>query len=439
MTKTGIERLDSLNNMLLLRNGNVPFDVVFLVGSVKDIDKVIQLEEQLVGLYVKENVLSEMPGVYFTDFKSAKSLLSEHKFKSINIDVTGFAPSFDYETFISDLGFDNLTDEMLDNVLSDELKAEIKLNKDNVVLETLMYHFNHHDDNKFHEDDFDWFLDKQKTQKELMDEDVNKIQVENKKEEHAKPLFEDNSKNTKEVPEKKEHSKPLFERKIPEKKNTSAKEIKNEHKEKQNVDDNILDDVYESKEVEEKKPVHGNGASIFASYRNAPVKKQEIKVSEEEVEEDALLKPEEVVEKKKTSYITKDKLSDEEREMNSMLLEELRKVYTEAIRFIEESCNSQYRIILNKMQDALKNNIYKTQFCTLYLEMSDDRRTPLYHKLYEVDMATINFQKKVVHQIINMGCPFCGHTWDEEITFLESGPHFVKCPNCFSERGFEKD
>lgn len=385
MQLTGIERLDALNKMLTARNGIVPFDVVFLTGSTRDIARAISMESGIIGEYVKENALADGPGVYITDLKSAKSILSEHKFKTMNIDVTGLAKDFDYENLILELGFDDLTEDMLDEVLNDELREKIKVDRDSVVVETLIFHFEHHTDNKFYKDDFDWFVHKE--------DKVNITNDESRKEPKAISSFK-----------KKERT------------------------------------VDTSDDTADKKPVHGKGASLFASYRNAPVKKEEIKVTEDsEVDEDEPLKPETVEPKKKPAYVIKDRLSDEEAAKNEEYLTNLRAIYEEGIRFIKETCNSQYRIILNKMQDAVEKNIYKTQYCPLYLEISEDRKTPLYHKLYEIDMATIEFQKKVVHQVIHMGCAFCGNEWDEEITYLSKGPHFVKCPNCYSERPFEKE
>ena len=205
-----------------------------------------------------------------------------------------------------------------------------------------MHHYEKYDDNVYRDDDFSWFIAMAKEEKEKSITPVSHT--------HAYK-----------------------------KKDTESSKI---HKE----------DV--KKELD-KKPVHGSGAAILGSYRNSPVK--DIEVSEEDYDL-GILKPEVEVEKKKPTYTVKERLSEKEDSRNKDLLEDLRSKYEECIAFIRDMCNSQYRIILNMMEDAYNQNIYKVQFCPMYLEISEDRKTSLYHKLYEVDVATVEFQKEVVHR-----------------------------------------
>ena len=70
--------------------------------------------------------------------------------------------------------------------------------------------------------------------------------------------------------------------------------------------------------------------------------------------------------------------------------------------------------------------------------MSNDVTTDIYAALYELDEKTKEFHEGLIHQSITLGCPLCGKDWEEDITFLKKGIHYVECPNCYCERGFEK-
>lgn len=135
----------------------------------------------------------------------------------------------------------------------------------------------------------------------------------------------------------------------------------------------------------------------------------------------------------------KDVLTEEENIRNKELLNDIQVKYTEMVEFIESLCNPQWGTILNHMKDCKKNNLFNKQWCKMYLEVSDDVSTPLYAKLYELDNQTLQYNNEVVHQIKNLGCFNCGGTWEEDITFLEKGAHYIKCPHCGQNRGFEKE
>lgn len=143
-------------------------------------------------------------------------------------------------------------------------------------------------------------------------------------------------------------------------------------------------------------------------------------------------------EKKIYPYKIKESLTDEEIEANNDLLQQIKQVYAETIKFIEDTCNASYRIILNKMQESLDTLKFDKQFCVIYMELSNDYSTELYKRLYQLDKVTEAFNEKVVHLVVNLGCPYCRNTWDEDITFAPSGPQFIRCPSCYTERPFEK-
>ena len=136
--------------------------------------------------------------------------------------------------------------------------------------------------------------------------------------------------------------------------------------------------------------------------------------------------------------VRKDQLTTEEIESNRMLLEAIRGDYERCADTIRNQGDSRWTVLENKIRDAVKKDRYVTQWCPLYLAESDDISTDLYRDLWDLDQKTAEFNRKVVHQVEHLGCPYCGNEWDEDITFLPKGIHYVECPECYAERGFEK-
>lgn len=137
-------------------------------------------------------------------------------------------------------------------------------------------------------------------------------------------------------------------------------------------------------------------------------------------------------------YQIKDVLSEEEQAFNKELLDGIREQYNETIKYIQELHNGSYQIILNTMKECNEKSKYNKQFTLLYLEISSDNKTKLYKKLYDLDNYTKAFNEKLIHQVVEIGCPYCGHRWKEDITFVPAGQQFIQCPNCSEERPFIK-
>lgn len=142
---------------------------------------------------------------------------------------------------------------------------------------------------------------------------------------------------------------------------------------------------------------------------------------------------------KKISFQSKEKLSDAEKRMNEELLHNIRSKYEEISQFIRDMHSPQYTTIINLLTDALNTNKYTKQMCPKYLEISDDISSVLYAKLYELDQVTAEFNKKLIRQTYHLGCAFCAKEWDEDITFIDTGMHYTRCPNCGNERPFVKE
>ena len=121
------------------------------------------------------------------------------------------------------------------------------------------------------------------------------------------------------------------------------------------------------------------------------------------------------------------------------MLHKIRSKYEQALQFVTDLHSPQFTLFINLFREALDNNKYTKQWCPMYLEISDDLTTELYAKLYELDQITAEFNKKLIHQVLHIGCPFCVTEWNEDITFVDKGLHYTRCPNCNSERPFMKE
>lgn len=134
----------------------------------------------------------------------------------------------------------------------------------------------------------------------------------------------------------------------------------------------------------------------------------------------------------------KEELSEKEKEQNAEKLVKLQESYKEVSAFIVDSKDNRFRSIAKELDNAVATNVYKTQWCPVYLNISDDTSTELYAKLYELDIETLEFNKTITRQSLHLGCAFCGTEWDEDITFKPTGVFYAECPNCYTQRPYEK-
>ena len=150
--------------------------------------------------------------------------------------------------------------------------------------------------------------------------------------------------------------------------------------------------------------------------------------------------PEPEVKRTKNNMVVKNAITAEENARNIAMLKDIENQYMDARNLIDQMSDSRYRILGNKLADTMKDKTYgKTQWARQYLDVSDDVSTELYAKLYNLDKQTKKFCKEIVHQVEHMGCPMCGKEWDEDVTFLRPGIHYILCPNCNAERPYEKE
>lgn len=407
-------QLATFNKVFMIRNGKGLVQNIVLSGTDEDIAVCVKNEAMFFaanGLMLNEEICTDKnnttsPQTYYlendndlTRQPGSLYFFKKCKAKDCNrFDVTGLYKSmmFDFTELINELGFSGLENDMLQG----DIGAKINITLENMSLEqfvnnTLIHHYMKYDDDTYRpETDFTWIDNETENIKKTDTEKTNEHR------EHSDSLKLTQPSTNKQLNEQhiglKEHSI-----------NNNKQTLKTELKPETNTETKS-----ESKtEVETK--------------------------TESETEQQYV--PEPVEKKVKMPYQVKDILTKEECEKNEKLLKDLRKRYENVIEHITKTHNPQLIMLKNKMCDELKDNHFCTQWSKVYWdEISQDNSTELYKLLYELDMAINEFQKQVVHQVVKLGCPFCAHEWDEDITFLEPGPHFVECPSCFTERGFEK-
>ena len=147
-------------------------------------------------------------------------------------------------------------------------------------------------------------------------------------------------------------------------------------------------------------------------------------------------KPDVVAEAPKEK-IEKETLTPEEEAENESLLADLVADYKNAIQSVRDTRNPGFRIIEKKLNECINKNEFNTQFCRIYMEISNDYSTALYAALYALDNKTKEFREKITHRIAHFGCPQCGNEWDEDLTFRPKGLCEITCPKCGQGRMFE--
>ncbi len=408
-----IPELYTFNKMYSIRKGNVPIKVICFDGEKKSIDYAIKMQREC-GIDVK-----------YTNDPTA----------GIKITIIGNIVPYDFSEFVLKLGFDNFDIKKFNSTISDDLKAKLEIvilknDIDMTVNDILISHFKQYEDNIYHgENEFDVV-----TSGVDIPEEATTAQV-NKTSEQRMPLKA-----------RKSFQNPLAQRIASDK--SFAPKAKSEDEPK-DVEPVAIVDVAETQVAEAPVAEIPEIESIETepSAPEIPTPEDDVEevsetvIPEPEVEEEPVAEevpePEET-EAEQVSTNVKETLSEEEVENNKALLREIRDVYGDCIKFIEDTCNASYRIILNKMKECNSNHRYNTQFCPMYMEVSNNYKTELYKKLYILDQKTKEYNEKVVRQVIELGCWNCSHKWKEDITFIKPGPQYVKCPKCLTERPFEK-
>ena len=411
ITETGIPKLDLINKMALLRDGNVPVPIIVLVGSEQNLKEVLKLESAILTHFLvintendlKASLLNSKGMIHFVSFTSEKKLNINEPYEIIHVDSF-----FNWNAFFQKLKLDGATEDLFSD-FTFEMKSELKKNCTKILTQVLYAHYKVNDDNKITDADVKMIRDL--ASKNLNHENVQKSVT------IAKSEKSSDSKND---------SKNGTERKDASSANTlAAKIVRARQTEFPASNDSTKHNKNEHDETDSIERDEDNSKNLNAEDNN------------ENDEMSDVPKPTETI-NRASKIITKEELTKEEEKENERLLNELCTLYKSTIQFMTESCNAQYRIIINKMQDCLDTITFKQQFTKMYLDVSNDTGSELYKRLYDIDEATQRFQKTVIHQIKPLACYNCGAQWKEDITFLPKGIHSVRCPHCYNDYPFEK-
>lgn len=323
--------------------------------------------------------------------KKEGELLNGIRYKNIDvnknhivINIPSGIAKFNYGNFIKLLGFDDVSVlDTLDDAISKALQGAIKTNANAIASKVLFKHFENFEDNILHIEDLDCLdLDvvEQTRTKDFLEESVILKKRDNEARVQASPIAAPKHEDITETP-------------ALEVNNASTAESVSTETKAATTSDNCLSNVPE---------------------------------------------PEDTAVGQDLPYQIKDELTEEEQTHNKALLDEIRVKYNETIKYIQELHNGSYQIILNTMKECNERSKYDKQFTLLYMDISDNFKTELYKRLYDLDNYTKSFNEKLIHQVVELGCPYCGSRWKEDITFVPSGQQFIQCPNCSEERPYNK-
>ena len=383
------KELATINRLAEVRKMSLPIRTIVLNGTEDEVSYVIEQEEALFPGKVIFNDMSlngnvpRSDAIYFYD-KTVDNI----PVKYLEVDITGICKSNIVKRFINDLHLKNagIIERLFD---LDALTTLLEMDYEGLLMKVLMNNMENSTNGTFSIDDL-------KDESPLRANIVvsEKDNTNNKDSVETTPSTE---KSTERVPSQVRAS--IAGMKIPGRKTPEKEELNKEEKQPE-----------KAVPTTEKVPA----------------------------EEDIVPKPT----VKKETHVggeMKGELTEDEKHNNEKLLQDLQENYRRVSTFIKDSKDNRFRAIAKQMDDAVATNVYKTQWCPLYLEVSDDTSSDIYAELYHLDIKTLEFNKKVVRQSVHLGCAFCGNEWDEDVTFKPAGVFFTECPECRTERPFEKD
>lgn len=387
--------LDVFNKIYIKRNGSGLVHNIELKGSSDDIKTFIN--DEIALLSQNSIIINKKPITDKNEKNSPQLFLLENdtdlqrveqniyfftkfcKNKNKNtFDISGYAIN-PLQVIVDTINLKGLS---LDDVRSAVTLCP-NLSHAKFINDTILQHYSKYNDDDFHKDDFNW-IHGYKTPATV---NVDKLMESFEKESVIEPKTNDNPKAEDEQSLAKERNDVIEE--------TTSNEKVIENQEAPN-------------------------ANIEVTNSNIPIP---TKTKTEVIEQTVEGKP----------ILTKD-----EEKANIALLEDITKKYNDLAEFIKNLRASQWLPLLDQIKDEIKNCKYTEQLCPIYLKISEDISSELYNRLYQLDIDTKNFNESIIHQTIKLGCFACGQEWTEDITFLEKGPHFIECPHCYAERGFEK-
>ena len=133
-------------------------------------------------------------------------------------------------------------------------------------------------------------------------------------------------------------------------------------------------------------------------------------------------------------------LTEEDERYNQMLLSEIRKEYTELLKYIISLKSSIWKPIERIVRNSLETNDYSESVILKYLELSKDITTDLYTRLYTVtEPIRRKFEDGVKREYKKLVCYNCSAQWKVDVTFMGKDHDESECPICQSSIGYDKD
>ena len=148
--------------------------------------------------------------------------------------------------------------------------------------------------------------------------------------------------------------------------------------------------------------------------------------------------PEELDEKTAPQKIC---LSKEDTQKNAEIRAKLDEIYKKAEIYLEKKGASIHRDILKSIQREREEGVYTEDaaHCRQFLDKGGDTKSPEYKVIYEMDMDAAKLLDGVTKLMAKETCFNCGFTWEEDLTFKPEGILTVTCPKCGETQREYKD
>lgn len=444
------------NKAFIRRLGKGLHPYIQLEGSEKDCAYCINMEARLFydnGLYESDEVLlfkpySENRGVYAAgEWVDANiplyKKLSENGcllfFTSGNVqranhyDVTGCEAYSFREQFLK--ASDMPCEEGIFDIVMEKYPDVLGYDIGTATNNTILCHYSQYDDDIIHADDFKW-VEEGKEEK-TDDPSLNlerKPETAEKEEQHTVTVNEPVETTTEEpceepAPQERDQSATDEdkEQKLTDKDNPVPAEENAEKDDFRTDAHDTPDDKEPEKESAEETDTVKEPAK---DEKVARVKKQQ---PEADKEKPATKK---TPKKKRNAY----GLTEEDERYNQMLLSEIRKEYTELLKYIISLKSSIWKPIERIVRNSLETNDYSESVILKYLELSKDITTDLYTRLYTVtEPIQRKFEDGVKREYKKLVCYNCSAQWKVDVTFMGKDHDESECPICQSSIGYDKD
>lgn len=455
------------NKAFIRRLGKGLHPYIQLEGSVKDCAYCIGMEARLFydnGLYESDEVLPFEPdsknrGVYaagewvdaniplYKKLSENGSLLFFTRGgvqRANHYDVTGCEVYSFREQFLKVI--DMPCDDGIFDIIAEKYPDVFGYDIETAANNTMLCHYSQYDDDVIHADDFRWV-------EEGEEEKTGDSSPNPKKESEAAEAAEKAEKAEKEEPHTEEVEEPA---------GTAAEGPREEpapQEQEQSVTDEDKDKEQEL--TDENNPTLADeNTKEDDSKIDVPATPDEEKPAEKSVDEETaseeLAGDKEAVQEGNQSPETDDKksatkkspkkkrnaygLTEEDERHNQELLSDVRKEYTELLKYVISQKSSIWKPIERIVRNSLETNDYSESVILKYLELTKDVTTDLYTRLYTVtEPIRRKFEDGVKRKYKKLVCYNCSAQWKVDVTFMGKDHDESECPICQSSVGYDKD